>query len=127
MSISENSTSATLHTVIIQTSYLKKAANFYSEGLDFGEPAPTGGDHLGFPLPNAYIGFDFVEEAPQPSGVISLWFEVQNLEETFQKFQKMGAKVKYPPTAKPWGAILAALHDPDGNLFGLNQRGTGST
>jgi len=112
----------TLHTVIIQTSQMEKLAAFYGGGLELGEPAPTGGDHLGFQLPNAYFGFDNVEEPPEQSGVISLWFEVDDLEETFHRFKKMGAAIKYPPTPKPWGAVLAALYDPDNNLFGLTQR-----
>jgi len=125
MTSPENTSDVMLHTVIIQTSHLKEIAQFYGEGLKLGEPTPTGGDHLGFPLPNAYFGFDLVEDPPQPTGVISLWFEVQDLEETFKKFEKLGARIKYPPTHKPWGPTLAALFDPDGNLFGLTQRGTG--
>ena len=117
-----NKTNASLHTVIFQTSQMEEMAAFYGEGLEFGEPTPTGCDHLGFPMDNVYLGFDLVKEAPKPTGVISLWFEVEDLEGTFERFTKMGAEVKYPPSPKPWGAILAALHDPDGNLFGLTQR-----
>lgn len=117
-------TKAILHTVIIQTSQLEKMAAFYGHGLQLGEATANGGDHLGFRLPNAYLGFDKVDAPPKPSGVISLWFEVEDIEATFKRFEEAGAKVKYPPSQKPWGAILAALYDPDGNLFGLTQRGT---
>jgi uncharacterized glyoxalase superfamily protein PhnB len=51
-----------------------------------------------------------------------LWFRVDNLEETFQRFKDMGARVKYPPIKKPWGDILAAVFDLDGNVVGLAQR-----
>ena len=115
---------AILQTVIIQTSQLTELADFYGRGLELGEPAETGGDHLGFPLPNLYLGFDLVDAAPQPSGVVSLWFEVDDIEATFKKFEELGARVKYPPSKKPWGAVLAALYDLDGNVFGLSQRGT---
>jgi predicted enzyme related to lactoylglutathione lyase len=101
---------------------MKEMADFYKEGFGLEEPVPTGGDHLGFQLSFVYLGFDLVESAPPPSGVISLWFEVDDLNTNFEKFKTLGAKVKYPPTAKPWGATLAALYDPDGNLFGLSQR-----
>lgn len=117
-------TKACLHTVIIQTSQMEKMAEFYGHGLELGQAVATGGDHLGFPLPNLYLGFDKVNTAPQASGVISLWFEVGDIEATFNRFVESGARVKYPPSKKPWGAILAALYDPDGNLFGLTQRGT---
>jgi catechol 2,3-dioxygenase-like lactoylglutathione lyase family enzyme len=113
-----------LHTVIVQTSRMEKMADFYRRGLGLKEPAATGGDHLGFPLPNAYFGFDQVPKTPAASGVISLWFEVENINEIFSRFQELGAEVKYPPSEKPWGAVLAALYDPEGNVFGLTQRGT---
>lgn len=113
-----------LHTVIIQTERLEEMAEFYGRGFGLGEPVATGGDHSGYPLPNAYLGFDKVEIAPEPSGVISLWFEVEDIEVTFKRFEDSGTKVKYPPSKKPWGAVLAALYDPDGNVFGLTQRGT---
>ena len=121
--MSENSTNAILQTVIIQTEQLAEMADFYGRGFELGEPAATGGDHLGFPLPNLYFGFDLVEEVPDPSGVISLWFEVEDIEATFARFEELGARIKYPPSKKPWGAILTAFYDPDGNLFGISQRG----
>jgi predicted enzyme related to lactoylglutathione lyase len=125
MNTLSNKTNTTLHTVIIQTSKMEEMATFYGEGLELGEAALTGGNHLGFPLPNTYFGFDLIEDSPEPTGVISLWFEVEDLDETFQRFTELGAEIKYPPSPKPWGAILAALYDPDGNLFGLSQRSAG--
>jgi catechol 2,3-dioxygenase-like lactoylglutathione lyase family enzyme len=121
--MNDNSTKATVQTVIIQTGGLAKMADFYARGFELGEPAATGDDHLGFPLPNLYFGFDLVEDVPEPSGVVSLWFEVEDIEATFTRFEELQARIKYPPTKKPWGAILAALYDPDGNLFGISQRG----
>lgn len=123
MSVTSNSTNVVLQTVIIQTGQMAEMANFYSRGLELGEPVATGVDHLGFPLPNLYFGFDQVEDVPAPTGVVSLWFEVEDIEASYKRFEGLGAKVKYPPTKKPWGAMLAALYDPDGNLFGLSQRG----
>jgi predicted enzyme related to lactoylglutathione lyase len=124
MNDTSNSTNAILQTVIIQTGQMAEMADFYARGFELGEAASTGGDHLGFPLPNLYFGFDQVENAPEPSGVVSLWFEVEDIEASFKRFEGLGAKVKYPPTKKPWGAVLASLFDPDGNLFGLSQRGS---
>jgi predicted enzyme related to lactoylglutathione lyase len=123
MGKSNNSTNAVLQTVIIQTSQMKTMAEFYAHGLELGQAAATGGDHLGFPLPNLYFGFDQVAESPPPSGVVSLWFEVDDIEATFKRFEESGTRVNYPPAEKPWGAVLAALYDPDGNLFGISQRG----
>ena len=124
MNEEEKQTKASIHTVIIQTTRMEEMAEFYGQGLGLGEAATTGGDHLGFPLANIYFGFDKVAEAPAPSGVVSIWFEVEDIEATFNLLEKSGARVKYPPSKKPWGAVLAALYDPDGNVFGLTQRGT---
>jgi predicted enzyme related to lactoylglutathione lyase len=124
MSEKEDRPNVILHTIIMQTSQMEKLAEFYRCGLDLKEPAATGGDHLGFPLPNTYFGFDQVSEAPEPSGVISLWFEVEDIADTFNRFKDLGVKVKYPPGKKPWGAVLATLYDLDGNVFGLTQRDT---
>ncbi|MFQ5986435.1 MAG: VOC family protein [Thermoplasmata archaeon] len=113
----------TLDTVIVVTPRIKELAQFYGEGLGLGAPQPTGDDHLGFPLPNAYLGFDRVERARDSSpGAVSVWFEVDDLQSTFQRFVDLKAPVKYPPTDKPWGARLAAVFDPDGNIVGLSQR-----
>lgn len=119
-----DNTAAILQTVIIQTSQLSELAEFYGRGLELGKPDATGDDHLGFQLPNLYFGFDLVADAPQTSGVVSLWFEVHDIDATFERFEGLGARVKYPPSKKPWGAVLAALYDLDGNVFGLSQRGT---
>jgi predicted enzyme related to lactoylglutathione lyase len=52
-----------------------------------------------------------------------MWFEVEDIQSVFDRFNELGATVKYPPSKKPWGGYLAALYDPDGNLFGLSQAG----
>lgn len=113
---------ATMDTAIILTSKLEEMADFYGHGLGLGEADRTGPDHLGFAMPNAYLGFDWFNDPPSASGVLSLWFRVDDLEETFKRFKELGAGVKYGPTTKPWGDTLAAMYDLDGNLFGLALR-----
>jgi predicted enzyme related to lactoylglutathione lyase len=113
----------TLSTVIIQTNRVVELAAFYSGGLGLGRAQATGDDHLGFRLSNLYIGFDQVDDPPKPTESISLWFEVDDVELIYDRFVNIGAGVKYPPSKKPWGGYLAALYDPDGNLFGLSQAG----
>jgi catechol 2,3-dioxygenase-like lactoylglutathione lyase family enzyme len=123
----QNNVNAILDTIIIQTDRIMEIAEFYREGLSLDPAIPTGDDHLGFSMPNVYFGFDFVQKPPASTGVLSLWFEVDDLSLTFEKFKRLGARVKYPPTRKPWGAYLAALYDPDGNVFGLSQRREGKS
>lgn len=122
--MTENSNTV-LHTVIIKTRKMGELVDFYGRGLELGEAVSFGPDHMGYSLPNAYFGFDLVGEGDSISpGAVSAWFEVDDLQSTFKRFESLGAIVIYPPTKKPWGAILAALKDPDGNVFGLAQRGT---
>lgn len=120
---SKDSPTATLDTVIIATPRMQELAQFYQEGLQLNQPQGHSDNHLGFPLEGLYLGFDQVDDtAFEYPGAISLWFRVDNIEETFHRFKQLGAKVKYPPTKKPWGDVLAALIDPDGNILGLAQR-----
>jgi len=122
MSDPSSRTDATMDTVIILSSNIRKLADFYGEGLELGEAAATGPDHLGFQMSNAYLGFDRADDPPTASGVMSLWFRVDDIEGTFMRFKELGAGVKYEPTTKPWGDTLAAMYDPDGNLFGIALR-----
>lgn len=117
-------TDVVLHTVIVGTRDLAGLAEFYRQGLGLPEPQASGDDHLGFRGTNAYFGLDRVSTRTETPGPVSAWFEVEDIEATFRRFVGLGAGVKYGPTRKPWGAILAAVTDPDGNVVGLTQRGT---
>lgn len=117
-------TMSILHTVIINTHDMQGLADFYGPGLQLGEPQAHDDNHLGWQLPNLYFGFDLVTGAYTYPGAISLWFEVDDLDGTYQRLLSLGGTSKYGPTTKPWGAKLAAVFDPDGNVLGLAQRGT---
>ncbi|MFQ5759281.1 MAG: VOC family protein [Candidatus Bathyarchaeia archaeon] len=121
--MNENKTNAVLDTVIIQTTRMKELAKFYHQDLQLEVPIPHGDDHLGFQLSGTYLGFDQVDKdrAMHP-GAVSLWFRVDSIEAAFERLREIGAEVKYPPTKKPWGDVLAAVQDPDGNIIGLAQR-----
>lgn len=116
-----NPVNAALDTVIIVTTRMEELAEFYRIGLDLPPPQKFGDDHTGFQLPGVYIGFDQVESPVNP-GPVSLWFAVDDLEIVFEQFVKKGAKIKLLPVKKPWGDVLAAVFDPDGNVVGLVQR-----
>jgi predicted enzyme related to lactoylglutathione lyase len=109
----------------VETVQMEVLAEFYRRGLELPEPAATGGDHLGFRTETVYFGFDQVKpERVRRPGPISVWFEVNDLDATFERFVALGATVVFPPTKKPWGAVLASVLDPDGNTVGLSQRGS---
>ena len=44
---------------------------------------------------------------------------VQDLDRAFQALKSKGADFAMEPTRQPWGAYMALLSDPDGNLFYL--------
>lgn len=111
-----------LETVIILTSRMEQLARFYHEGLGLG-PYESSPSHLGQQLGQIYFGFDQLERDPSGTDArVTLWFTVDDLQETFDRLVSIGAKVGFPPTLKPWGAVLASVYDPDGNLLGLAQR-----
>ncbi len=102
---------------------MQELAQFYQDGLQLDPPHAHSENHLGFPLKDAYLSFDLVEDISfEYPGAISLWFRVDDLEATFNRFKQLGAKVRYPPTTNPFGDVLAAIFDLDGNMFGLAQR-----
>jgi predicted enzyme related to lactoylglutathione lyase len=113
---------ASLETVIIFTAHMDELARFYQEGLQLGayDHLPR---HMGQHLGSVYLGFDQVEgaEGGHPSGA-TLWFTVDDLQDTFDRFVAMGAAVRYAPAQKPWGGLVASVYDLDGNILGLSQR-----
>lgn len=111
-----------LDTVIIFTDDLERLASFYAEGLGLTDPNRVPG-HVGYRLSSGlYLGFDSNEDVPTGASGVTLWFDVDDLERTFARFVELGASVRYPPTLKPMGDVLASLLDPDGNVFGLVSR-----
>ena len=116
---------ALVHTVIIDTLNMAEMAQFYQEGFGWEVPKPTGPDHVGWQFSNLYFGFDLVtkeRERTEYPGAVSLWFAVDDLQATFDQLVALGARERYAPTLKEWGAWLAAVYDPDGNIIGLTQR-----
>jgi predicted enzyme related to lactoylglutathione lyase len=96
-----------VETIIIFTPNMEELAYFYEKGLDIG-PFERSPGHMGCQVGVIYLGFDEIETSNEgePSGV-SVWFTVDDLEEAFDQLLDAGAAVRYPPTAKPWGARLA--------------------
>lgn len=111
-----------LETVIIYTRDMHRLARWYETQLEL-EPFVAAPGHLGQRVGSVYLGFDEVEEpATAWPGAVHTWFTVDDLDVTFERMVTAGAPVRFAPTEKPWGARLAAVHDPDGNVVGLSQR-----
>lgn len=116
----EKNLGAALENVIIFTTQMEELAHFYQEALDLGEFNLSPG-HMGLQAGPVYLGFDQVEEQ-EGGGGVTIWFTVDDIEAGYNRMIAMGAKVRYPPTRKPWGGYLASVHDLDGNMIGLSQR-----
>lgn len=113
----------TLHTIILFTQNMEQLAQFYADALGLGPYERLPG-HLGCQFGQVYFGFDQLEvvDGESPRQGVTLWFEVDDLQAAFDHAVELGAAVRYPPTKKPWGAVLASVNDPDGNVIGFTQR-----
>lgn len=111
-----------LDTVIIFTHQMQTLADFYRQGLGYDGTINERPGHIGFTLDNGvYLGFDLVD-TPHRDGGVSLWFAVDNLDLTFNRFIAAGAAVRYAKKKLPMGDVLASLRDLDGNIIGLVER-----
>ena len=122
--MSKKPAGTSLETVIVFTPRMKELTEFYSKGLGIG-PYQESANHLGCRIGSIYLGFDQVEDkiaAAQSQLGPTLWFTVDDIHASFDTLVGLRATVRYPPTKKPWGAVLASLEDPDGNVFGIAQR-----
>lgn len=124
MADQQKSPRTSLDTVIVFTSRMKELAEFYGQGLGIG-PYQESPKHLGCIVGSVYFGFDQVDagsdksrNGPGPT----VWFTVEDIEDSFRRLVELGAIVRYPPTKKPWGAVLSSFEDLDGNIFGISQR-----
>ena len=114
-------TGAQLETVIIFTPHMEELARFYQQAFDLDEYSASP-RHLGQQVGSVYLGFDEDAEMTTTSTSVTLWFTVDDIQTTYDRLIELGAQDRYAPTRKPWGAVLAAVYDPDGNMVGLSQR-----
>lgn len=112
-----------ISTVILFTNNMIRLNQFYQQGLDLGEITYKKRNHIGYQLENHYFGFDEVNERIEPTTSVTIWFKVLDIHDTFDRLVTMGAREKMTPTRKPWGAVIAAVYDLDGNVLGLEQVG----
>lgn len=109
-------------TVIIFSEHMEELARFYQEALALG-PYERSPDHMGQQLGSVYFGFDQMDRIEGGAGTrVTLWFTVDDIQATFERLVALGAEVRTPPTRKPWGGLIAAVYDRDGNMLGLSQR-----
>jgi predicted enzyme related to lactoylglutathione lyase len=119
--MTKQSTTIRLDAVLIASPHPEALAEFYQRGFKLQPPTHYSEDHLGLNLANSYLGFDRLKEStPHDQSTISIWFKVEDIQDTYERLLRSGAKVKYPPTKEESpGEILAMVFDPDGNQIGL--------
>lgn len=101
--------------VCIETNNVKKLADFYRAILNINSDCI---DEV-----HQFIASDGVTLTVYNDGNpknntnqnISLAFTVDNVDEEYERLQKLGITIIDPPTTRPWGARNMHLCDPDGN------------
>jgi predicted enzyme related to lactoylglutathione lyase len=116
-----------LATLTIETAHPAEMSEFYRNALDLGRPLIRSHNHVGFRIGSIYLGFDRISEAEsQQRGPMYLWFAVEDLTGTFERFARLGATIGAPPMGLLQGDITASVLDPEGNVVCLAQRRDGT-
>jgi predicted enzyme related to lactoylglutathione lyase len=109
-----------LDAVLFASPHPETLAEFYQLAFELGPPRWHGDNHLGLNLSNTYLGFDRTQENTPPGASVSIWFRVTDIQATFERLVRLGAKVIYAPTEEESpGEILAMVSDIEGNSVGL--------
>jgi predicted enzyme related to lactoylglutathione lyase len=65
-----------------------------------------------------FLGGGFLEvsgRSPGPAGPnIQLWWQVRNVDATYQRLASAGVSIGQPPQTQPWGLRECWIADPDG-------------
>jgi uncharacterized glyoxalase superfamily protein PhnB len=79
---------------------------------------PSGDMYIVLPPPNH-------EEAKRLGGFSPVWFDCDDLDKTYEDLKAKGIDFPVPPADAPWDPSTrwAQFSDPDGNLYGLSQKG----
>ncbi|MFZ7087247.1 VOC family protein [Curtobacterium sp. RRHDQ10] len=112
---------ATLRRVIVSTSDLARADEFYGQLLRLPLISAQGG----FRTYDLAGGHQLLlhERATEPSDTaVSLGFTVADLDTTVDRWRQHGGIVLDEPEAQPWGEVMAVVRDPDGHVVCLSQR-----
>ncbi len=86
----------------------------FGEGNDYGMVNPTG--------PNS-IGGGVSSVPPGGKPYVTIYIQVDNLEDSLKKAESLGGKTILPPTPIPGMGAFAWFADPDGNVVGMFRSG----
>ncbi|NKB99864.1 MAG: glyoxalase [Pseudomonadales bacterium] len=60
------------------------------------------------------------DDADKIGRLTGIGFIVDDIDQTYNELLAKGVEFEMPPTAQPWGGVLALFKDPDGNVFYLD-------
>jgi predicted enzyme related to lactoylglutathione lyase len=81
-------------------------------------------DYVSLRLGTEALGVGRVPDAAIEGDRVALWFYVDDVDETFAAWTRLGGEVVQPPEDMPWGERVAQVRDLDGNLVNLGAQGT---
>jgi len=117
------------HSCII-TENVKELSDFYKEALQI-EPQAYGDDYVEFPTDCGVLSlfsFKAHEELakgsakPASNGCLELEFNVDNVDDDYNRLQQLGAEIVKPLTTQLWENRSFYFRDPDGNLINFYTR-----
>jgi len=103
-----------LNQVTLPAKDLSRSIAFYEKlGLQLIVDSPPRYARFLCPTGDSTLSLHLVEEEIKPG--ITLYFETEQLDETYEKLVAEGVLFDLPPTNQRWGWREAHLQDPDGN------------
>lgn len=101
------------------------ACDFYEQVLEL--PVQFRADEMGwaeFSAGEACLGVELVQPGDEEGEAlvgrfVGVSLRAENIGQTYEDLLAKGVKFISPPTAQPWGGVLAEFKDPDGNILTL--------
>lgn len=103
---------------ILRTTDLPRLTAFYEAAMNGVVGFRFGDDYVSLQLGPASLGIGRVPDVTKGAQV-SVWFYVDDVDETYAAALAAGATSQSEPADMPWGERVADLLDPDGNLIHL--------
>ena len=114
---------------ILVTSDLHGALGFYRDllgaSVTYEFPGPDGEPgYVALDLGGSHLG---IARDPDANGGrssrFSLWVTTDDCDAAVESLRAAGVTIVEEPADQPWGERVAQVHDPDGNLVSIAQRG----
>ena len=114
-----------LQAVRVFTSDLRRAVEFYSEGLGMEPDVVNDSEGFAvFPAGDAMLLLESVdltdaEDAGLVGRFVGASLAVDDIQRVYESLSAKGIRFSYPPRKQDWGGVLTHFHDPDDNVLTL--------